>query len=105
MSGISAIVTKVDLSPLDGIVRNLDKAQATLVEQVLEGCTPYVPVRTGALQGSATAGQDSVTWNEDYAAHVYHGTSRMPGRPWFEQAAAAESDSWISAIVDTMGVG
>lgn len=93
-----------DFSGLDRILGNIDAAQANLVEMVMQDSSSYVPVRTGSLRGSATAGQQEVTWNEDYAAYVYHGTSRMVGRPWAEQAAASHMEAWVAETASKLGV-
>ena len=80
-----------------------DAAQDAFTEAVLADCTPNVPKRTGALRDSGhVSGKDEVTWSEDYADHVYSGTSRMEPRPWFETTKSEMLEDWARVVGEVL---
>lgn len=97
MTSLSVSVA-ISTGGLDAMAAKCAAAQTAFTAKVLEDSSGYVPVRTGSLRDSGTvSGTDTVEWTEDYASYVYHGTGRMAGRPWFEQAKSAHLADWEAA--------
>ena len=85
------------------------QAQTYLDNEVLKDCTPYVPMRTGALVRSGmdatVLGSGKVIWNTPYASRCYYGTMnfRKDKHPlacshWFEVAKANNKGKWIEGV-------
>lgn len=102
MSGVEVTVA-TDLSGLEAVLSGsaVEAAQALLVQTVREDCSRYVPVREGYLQGNTDTTEDSVTWTEEYAHHVYNldrviSANNPEGRPqWFEHAKSVHLGDWV----------
>lgn len=45
---------------------------------IAELCTPYVPVKTGALRESVARGPKEIQWRTDYARYQYYGFVYRP---------------------------
>ncbi len=60
---------------------------AKLAEDVADLARAYVPVETGRLQESITAGPTGVTTDVEYAGFVEYGTSDMAAEPYMRPAA------------------
>lgn len=80
------------------------RAQETLDREVLQLCSAYVPLKTGALQRSGTAGSGVVQWNAAYAKSQYYDTpdsrSYDPkrGAHWFERMKADQGKAILSKV-------
>ena len=59
----------------------------TLSQDVADLARAYVPVDTGRLRDSITAGPTGVTSDVEYAGFVEYGTSDMPAEPYMRPAA------------------
>ncbi len=59
----------------------------TLAEDVAALARAYVPVDTGRLRDSITAGPTGVTSDVEYAGFVEYGTSDTPAEPYMRPAA------------------
>ena len=102
MSGVEVAVS-TDLSSLEAVLSGsaVEAAQTLLVQTVLDDCTRYVPVREGYLQGNTETSEDSITWTEEYAHHVYNldhviSANNPDGHPqWFEYAKGVHLDNWV----------
>ena len=87
--------------------RNFSEAQKWLDNEVLVGCEPYIPLRTGFLIQSGILGTQigigQVQWIAPYAKAQYY-SPRKPGSEtgplrgpfWFERAKAVFKDLWIA---------
>lgn len=62
----------------------------------------FVPRDTGKLQDNVTVSGNEITWTEDYAGYVYNGTTKMQGRPWFEQAKGSRMADWEQYAKDAV---
>ena len=85
-------------------------ARMKLCEQVKEDCNKYVPVRTGALQGSANvmSGGEGVEWTVEYGGYVYNmdhviSAGNPNGRPhWCEYAKQAHIKEWEDYLMEAL---
>lgn len=89
---------------VDGLLKRIAKADAAKLQfasKVLQDSNKYVPVRTGALQGSGHVEPPSrVVWGSNYAVYVYNmdhviSAGNPQGEPqWFEVAKAEKISDW-----------
>lgn len=77
---MAAVQVRIVSSDLSACKRALDMGtdanRRRLAMAAARGMNPYVPMRTGQLMGSASAGVGEVTYNTEYAAYVFD-----PSRP------------------------
>lgn len=86
------------------------QAQKFLDNEVVKDCTPYVPMRTGALMRSGIngtkPGSGKVIYNAPYSKKMYYGLHYnfskdlhpQASAQWFEKAKAVELKSWMSGV-------
>ncbi len=85
------------------------QAQTYLDNEVLKDCTPYVPMRTGALVRSGmdatVLGSGRVVWNTPYASRCYYNQMNfskdkhpLACSHWFEVAKASNKGKWIEGV-------
>lgn len=82
------------------------KAQKWLDNEVLKDCGPYVPFRTGTLEGSGirgtVIGSGDINYNAPYANSCYYALERnfshakhpQATAQWFEKAKAVKQKNW-----------
>lgn len=75
----------------------------TALLSAAERADPATPVDTGALRANktveaASGGTGSITWNQEYAAFVHNGTSRMAPRPFAQEAIDAVTPSFLADL-------
>ena len=86
------------------------KAQEFLDNEVVKDCTPYVPMRTGALMRSGITGTKPgtgrVVYNAPYSKRMYYGINYHFSKDkhpqacaqWFEKAKATKSNAWLTGV-------
>lgn len=87
-----------------------ERAQQTLAQETLRRCEPYIPLRTGRLLRSGTAGKDgTVRWSAPYARSQYY-SARKPGQAasqrgpfWFQRMKAAHGAEIVAAAKRSAG--
>ncbi|MGI6125866.1 MAG: minor capsid protein [Planifilum sp.] len=99
---------------LSGIERklgggNIRTAQRVLTERVMSDCTPFVPMDTGDLRGSAfMSSDDTIAYPERYAGYVYgHDRNwRIQGTTghWLDAAEAEHLGEWENAVAGALGL-
>ena len=83
----------------------VDAAQELLEEEVLRHCEPYIPLKTGFLIQSGSAGGGNVSWSAPYASYQYY-SPRVPGSQrgalrgpyWFARMKAIEGPVIIAEV-------
>lgn len=107
------ISTRLDLKP-SSVINRFDpryrRAQQFLDNEVVKDCTPYVPMRTGALMRSGIEGtklgSGKVIYNAPYARRMYYGLNFNFSKDkhpqacaqWFEKAKATKLKSWLDGV-------
>lgn len=94
------------------IAARLPKATGEIVKKTLLDIETQaklrVPVDTGALRNSIQTEMETDTsgvvfTNQEYAAYVEYGTSKMAAQPYMTPAAEGERSHFLSAMSDLEG--
>ena len=101
---------RIDLGPLEQALSDdaMEAAQTAFAQDVADDFAEdapaghLVPRDTGNLQDNVTVNGNEITWTEEYAGYVYHGTTKMQGRPWAEQAKGERMEDWEQYAADAI---
>lgn len=90
------------------------RAQKFIDSEVLRGCEPYIPLRTGTLIKTGILGTEigsgTVQWIAPYAKYQYYlprpagsETGPLRGPQWFERWKAAHGNNTVTAAKRLIG--
>lgn len=88
---------------LDGILRKVDRIKSDedlglfMATEAMRGMSPYVPFRSGCLDGSAKAEPFAVTYSTPYVESIYHGTSMKFSKERHSLATAEWDGAYAAA--------
>lgn len=73
-----------------------------IATEAMRGMSPYVPMRNGFLDASATATPFEVTYSTPYARRVYYGTGLRFSHERHALATAHWADAYAAAHVEEL---
>ncbi len=85
----------------DRIYKACQAAQAGMAAEVLQGAGALVPVKTGQLRNSGSAGENRVTWSTPYARIQYE--RHKEKARWFERWKAQSGKALVDKVKKEVG--